>query len=232
LVCCFAPLCTIFSLWSLFPIIGAVGRFIKVATVLAPLVGIILGPYLGTFAVALGGVAGTSIAQTGPFGPLSFVPWAATAVCSGLLYSHKQRTCVVLYAAFLLVSTFYPIVGPAWLCPSFVWLQLGGLAVLASPLQSKAIESLRRQTSSLEMIFGVGVTCFTAAMFGQVVGSLMYEILYQPTFISDLNVWKGNLQILTFIYPVERVIITAMATFLGVPLMKALRAFGFKIGGR
>lgn len=232
LVCCFAPLCTIFSFWSLFPILGPVGKFISASTVVAPLVGVILGPYLGVFAVVLGGVVGTSIAQTGPFGPLSFVPWAAAALCSGLLLNRKWRICAILYAALLLVSTCYPTVGPAWLHPCFIWFQLLGLAVLVSPLQSKAMEFLGKRTSIQEMFFGVSVTCFTAALFGQVVGSLMYETIYQPMLISDLNVWKGNLQMLTFIYPVERVIITTMATLVGVPLIKALKAFGFKIGGR
>jgi hypothetical protein len=231
LVCCFAPLCTILSFWSLFPIIGPVGAFINAATVVAPLIGLILGPYLGAFAVILGGAVGASLAQTGPFGPFSFVPWAATALCSGLLLNRKWKICGVLYAALLLVSTFYPVVGPAWLHPYFVWFQLIGLAVLVSPLQSKARRFLEKRTSIQEVFFGVSVTCFTAASFGQVAGSLMYETIYQPILISDLSVWKGSLQALTFIYPVERVIITVIATFLGVPLIKALRTSGFKIGG-
>ncbi len=115
--------------------------------------------------------------------------------------------------------------------PYFVWFQLVGLAVLVSPLQSKARRLLEKRTSIQEVFFGVSVICFTAALFGQVVGSLMYEAIYQPILIFDLDVWKGSLQALTFIYPVERVIITVIATFLGVPLIKALRAFGFEVGG-
>ena len=111
LVCVFASLCAIFSLWSLFPVIGAVETSIKVTAIMAPLIGIILGPYMGAFAVALGGFIGSSIMPTGPFGPLSFVPWMAAAFCSGLLYNHKWRLTAILYSVLLLVFTFYPTVG-------------------------------------------------------------------------------------------------------------------------
>ena len=231
LVCVFASLCTIFSFWSLFPIIGAIGTSIKVTAVIAPLIGIILGPYMGAFAVALGGFIGASIAQTGPFGPLSFIPWMATAFCSGLLYNHKWRLTAILYSMVLLMFTFYPTVGPAWLHPYFIWFQLVGLAVLISPLQSKAV-TLSQQTNARELIFGVAVTSFISALFGQIVGSMMFEIMYWPMLIPELNSWVSLWQALTFLYPIERVIITVIVVFIGVPLIRALRAWGYEIGGK
>ena len=230
-VCCFAPLCTIFSFWSLFPIIGAIETSIKVTAVIAPLIGIILGPYMGAFAVALGGAVGTSIAQTGPFGALSFVPWMATAFCSGLLYSHKWRLSAVLYSVLLLVFTFYPTVGPAWLHPHLVWFQLIGLAVLLSPLQLRAVV-LSQQANPEKLIFGVAVISFISALFGQIAGSLMFEIMYWPTLYPELDFWASLWQTLTFVYPIERTIITVMVAFMGAPLIKALRAWGYEIGGK
>ena len=231
LVCVFAPLCTIFSLWSLFPIIGAIGTSIKVTAVIAPLIGIILGPYMGAFAVALGGAVGTSVAQTGPFGALSFVPWMASAFCSGLLYSDKWRLTAILYSVLLLVFTFYPAVGPAWLYPYFIWFQLVGLAVLISPLRSKAV-TLLKQTNAKELFFGVALTTLISALFGQIVGSMMFEITRWPTLIPELNSWVPLWQTLTFLYPVERAIITLLVTFIGVPLIRVLKAWGYRIGGK
>lgn len=231
LVCCFAPLCTILSFWSLFPIIGAVGKSISAAAVVAPLIGIILGPWLGAIAVTLGGIVGASVAQIGPFGPLSFLPWTAAALGSGLLYNRKWRMLTVLYSTFLLAFTFYPMVGPAWLHPYLVWLQLVGLAVLMSPLQLRAVKSMRKQTTVQETILGVGVVSFVATLFGHVVGSMMFEMMYWPTLIGELNSWRSLWQFLTFMYPIERTIITVMATLIGVPLIKALRTYGFRIGG-
>lgn len=195
------------------------------------MIGIILGPYMGAFAVALGGFIGVSIAQTGPFGALSFVPWMATAFCSGLLYSHKWRLTAILYSVLLLAFTFYPTVGPAWLYPYFIWFQLVGLAVLISPWQSKAV-TLSQQTNAKELIFGVAVTSFISALFGQIVGSMMFEMMNWPTHISKLDSWRFIWQTLTFVYPIERTIITLMVTFIGVPLIRALGAWGYEIGGK
>jgi len=186
---------------------------------------------MGAFAVGLGGFIGASIAQTGPFGALSFVPWMATAFCSGLLYSHKWRLTAILYSVFLLAFTFYPTVGPAWLYPYFIWFQLVGLAVLMFPWQSKAV-TLSQQTNAKGLIFGVAVPSFISALFGQIVGSMMFEITRWPTLISELNSWILLWQALTFLYPVERAIITVIVTFIGVPLIKALRAWGYEIRGK
>jgi hypothetical protein len=196
----------------------------------APLIGIILGPWLGAVAVTLGGIVGASVAQVGPFGPLSFLPWTAAALGSGLLYNRKWQTLTVLYSILLLAFTFYPMVGPAWLHPYLVWLQLVGLAVLASPLQLRAVKSMRKQTSIQEIVLGVSVISFIATLFGHVVGSMMFEMMYWPTLIGELYSWTLLWQFLTFMYPIERTIITVMATLMGVPLIKALRAYGFGIG--
>jgi len=215
---------TVFSLWSLFPVIGAMGKVITIAAVVSPLMGIILGPSLGSVTVTLGGILGAYLAQTGPFGPLSFIPGAAAAFCSGLLYEGERRASAVLYSVLLLAFAFYPSTGPAWLHPYFVWLQLAGLVLLISPLQSKAREFMRNQSNSLELSLGVGLISFTATLFSHIVGCMMFELLYLPT--------SRDWQILTILYPIERTIITIMAVLIGAPLIRTLKAFGFEIGGK
>ena len=186
--------------------------------------GIILGPSLGSVTVTLGGILGAYLAQTGPFGPLSFIPGAAAAFCSGLLYEGERRASAVLYSVLLLAFAFYPSTGPAWLHPYFVWLQLAGLILLISPLQSKAREFMRNQSNSLELSLGVGLISFIATLFSHVVGCMMFELLYLPT--------SRDWQILTILYPIERTIITIMAVLIGAPLIRTLKAFGFEIGGK
>jgi len=101
LVCCFAPLYTLFSFWPLAPIIGVVGKSITMAAVMAPLVGVLLGPYLGAATAGLGGIVGASLAQGGAFNPISFLPGTAAALCAGLLYNRKEKAC---YSAVCRVS--------------------------------------------------------------------------------------------------------------------------------
>jgi len=202
------------------------------ATVIAPLIGLILGPYLGTAAVSIGGFIGWIITQTGPFGFLSFVPSANGALFSGLLYNRKRVVSIILYSALLLALAFYPTIGPAWLYPHYLWFQLAGLIVLASPLKSLAEDFTHKHSSLLELSFGVGIISFTATLFGQIVGSLMFEAMYWPTTPPQTEFWKALVwQPTTFVYPIERTLITVIATVIGAPLIKALRAYGFEIGG-
>jgi len=231
LVCSFASVYAVLSYWYLFPIMGAAGKFITMAVITAPLIGIALGPWLSVAAVVLGGIIGLPMTQTGPFGAASFVPGASAALCSGLLYNGKRWISAFLYSALLLVFAFYPVVGPAWLYPHFVWLQLAGLAVLVSPLQSKAAEFVQKRANLLELSLGIGLISFTATLFSHVVGSIMFEILYWPIVFPEPDFWRLLWQALTFVYPVERLIITLIATIMGAPLFKALKAYGFEMGG-
>jgi len=201
------------------------------ATVMAPLIGLILGPYYGTAAVSMGGFIGWIITQTGPFSFLSFVPSANGALFSGLLYNHKRVVSIILYSALLLALAFYPTIGPAWLYPYYLWFQLAGLIVLASPLRSLAEDFTHKHSSMLELSFGVGIISFAATLFGQIVGSVMFEAMYWAT-TPQTEFWKVVVwQPTTFLYPIERTLITLLATVIGAPLIKALRAYRFEIGG-
>ena len=229
LTACFAALYVIFSFWVLFPIIGAEGRWINASVVMAPLFGIILGPYLGVLAIAIGGVSVTFFQPTSVFGPLSFVPHAAAAFCSGMITSRRQNICVVIYALFLFLLAFFPVVGPIRLWPFVIWLDLVGLIILASPLQSEAINAVNETSNSLRLIFGIATTCLTATLFGHVIGSILFEAFYfqaNSSVVDWATMWQG----LTFIYPIERGLITLAATIIGASLVKTLERYGLRTG--
>lgn len=231
LSCVFASVYAVLWLGPLFPVIGSQGKFFTLATVIAPLMGLILGPYVGFAAASIGGFIGWSVTQSGPLFFLSFVPGAAAALCSGLLYNRKLITSVILYLVLFLAMALYPVVGPGWLFPYFVWFQLIGLAVLMSPLGSKALNYSHRQTSFFELSLGFGVISFVATLFGHIVGSLLFQIIYFPTFYSQVDYWRTLWQSLVLLYPLERTLFTLLATVIGVPLIRALRAYKFNIGG-
>jgi hypothetical protein len=224
---CFAALYVIFSFWTLFPIVGAEGKWINAAVVMAPLFGMILGSHLGVLAITIGGLAGSLFQPIGPFGSLSFVPHAAAAFCSGMTTSKKQHVCVVTYALFLFLLTFFPVVGPVWLWPFMIWLDLIGLVVLASPAQSKATKAINETSDSWRLIFGLATTCFTATLFGHVTGSVLFEAIYWD---SNVDFWRTTWQGVTFVYPIERGLITLVAVAVGTPILKALEKCGLKTG--
>jgi len=233
LMCSFAALYAVLSSVSLFPIIGSVGKFITLATVMAPLIGMIHGPYIGAAAVSIGGFIGWSVTQTGAFGFLSFVPGASAAFGSGLLYNAKRIQSFVLYVMLFLTLAFYPIIGPVWLYPYYLWFQLVGLAVLASPLTALALNSTRKNDNLRSLSFEVGVISLVSTLIGQMTGSLMFELTYWPTIYPQVEYWRiGQWQLLTFVYPLERSIITVVAVLVGTPLIKAIRTYRHETRGK
>ncbi len=226
LTACFAALYVIFSSWNLFPIIGMEGKWISAGVVMAPIFGVILGPYLGVVAITIGGVTGAFFQPIGPFGPLSFVPHLAAAFCSGLIMSNRQKVCVIVYTIFLFLLMFFPVIGPVWLWPFMIWLDLIGLIVLVSPLQSMGVRAVNEKSDSLRFMLGLAITCFTATLFGHVVGSILFEAIYWN---PGVDFWRTTWQGITFVYPIERGLITLIATIVGASIIKSLGKHIFRI---
>jgi len=230
LACIFAALYAVFSSVSLFPVIGALGTFITLAVVLAPVIGMLLGPYVGALATSVGGFVGWTVTQSGAFSFVSFIPGSFSALTAGLLINGERRVSAILYLILFLPMAFFPLIGPAWLFPLFLWLQLIGLIISASPVSTVASKSLRANRID-RLTLGVGVIALVSALAGQVAGTLMFELMIYPV-NPQIEFWRtAQWQPLTFIYPLERIIIAVLATLVGVPLIRAVRAYGFEVGG-
>jgi len=218
----FAPLYTLMSMWKVFPVIGLPDHFIDGSTFISPVFGLLLGPEIGFLAVAVGGLINLSIGQIGIFGPLSFLPHAATALQAGMLKRGKRVLCTAIYLFLFLFFAFYPVVGPFWVWPQMLWLHLVALFILASPLQAKAARWLLEAESPWKLVIGVFVTVFTSVLFGHLVGSTVFEVMYWQAIVNQ-PIW----QILTFQYAFERITMALVATVIGVPLIKALKSYNF-----
>jgi hypothetical protein len=220
LIVCFTALYVVFGFLKISPIIGLPGQAITAAAIIAPIIGIILGPYIGTLSTFLGGVVGFSF---GYFSPPSFVSGVFAASCAGMLHVGKRGLCAFTYFSLLFLFGFYPFVGPIWLYPPLMWFQIVGFLILVSPLQSAASRNLNSSNKS-KPLFAFFITSLTSTLAGQIAGSLTLELISWPIFIADVNAWKANWQFLTFLYPVERIIIALAAAFIGASVYKVLRS--------
>jgi hypothetical protein len=220
LTVCFTALYVVFGFVKISPIIGLPGQAITAAAIMAPIIGVILGPYIGALSTILGGVIGFSF---GYFSVPSFVSGVFAASCAGMLYVGKRSVCAFTYFSLLFLFGFYPFVGPVWLYPPLMWFQIAGFLILVSPLQSMASENLNSSNKS-KPLFAFFVTSLTSTLAGQIAGSLTLELISWPIFIADVNFWKVNWQFLTFLYPVERIIIALSAAFIGASVHKVLRS--------
>jgi len=229
LIACFAALYVIISFIpvSPFPLIGGEGR-IDASAVISLVIGLLLGPLLGGLAVLIGGIITPFIVPHAlALGLYTFVPHVAAAMCAGALKNGKQPLCALTYLFSFIFFAFFPDIGPVWTWPPVLWFHIIALIIIASPLQSWATKKLASQSSTL-ISAGTAVTFLTSTVFSQSIGSIVFEILKLPN--RNPNYWQIMIwQPLTFIYPIERLIITVIATVITVPILKALRVQGFKV---
>lgn len=215
LTVCFAALYAVLSFLPLNQVIGLVGKAITVATIIAPIVGILLGPYLGMLSTGLGGIIANF------FNPIFSLPSLAAgiiaALCAGLLIARKRILCALIYVSLMFLFGFYPVVGPVWLYPSFMWFQIVVFLILISPLQFIASKNFNSD-SNLKLLFAFLVTSLTSTLAGQIAGSLATIVL-----IPDVNFWKTSWLFLTFLYPLERILIALGAALIGTSLNKILK---------
>jgi hypothetical protein len=215
LLVCFTALYAVFAAIPIFQLVGSAGR-ISAAAIMAPIIGVLLGPYLGALSALLGGTIGLSY---GSFLPMSFVSGIVATLCAGLLYDGKRAWCFIVYFLFLVLHGFYPGIGPVWLFPLYMWFQVVGLLLLMSPLQSMATRNMR-----LKNIPRVLLSFFTLALVstlaGQISGSLTGLILIR----NSPETQRGIFQVLTIQYPAERIIIALTAALIGGPLLRIVQS--------
>ena len=216
LIICFTALYAVFASIPLFQVLGVPNKNITAAAITAPIIGILLGPYIGVISATFGGIISFF---AGSFFPPSFVSGIFASLCAGLIYRGKQIWGILIYFSLLISLGFYPYIGPAWLFPLSMWFQIVGFLVLISPLQSISSKSLKSSNNS-SFLFGFFTISLISTLSGQISGSLTYVIIF-PAPIGGWSVlWQG----LTFLYPIERIIIALGSAFIGVPLLKVLRS--------
>jgi hypothetical protein len=205
----------IFGFLKISPIIGLPGQAITAAAFIAPILGILLGPYIGTLSAFLGGTIGFFL---GSLSYQSLASGTAAAFCAGTIRTGKRAIAALVYLLLLLLFAFYPAVGPAWIFPLETWFQVVGLLILISPLQSAAQRRLDSDNNK-KLLFGFFPTCLASTLAGQIAGSIVFEML-----ATDPKVVIGSWLTLTALYPIERTIIALAATFIGAPLSKILKS--------
>ena len=221
LVAVFTALYVVLAFLPMFQLISFFGKTITAATILAPIIGIILGPYLGPLSAFLGGTIGLGFSSF--FSLPSLAAGIITSLCASLLYSGKRTHCAFIYLLFLLAFGFYMPIGPAWLYPQMMWFQIVGFMILISPLQSMAIKHLK-SGSVAKFLFSFVITSLTSTLAGQIAGSLVFEATFWPLIIPTVEGWKATWILLTFVYPLERTTLAVFSALIGAPLFRVLRS--------
>lgn len=107
-------------------VVAGVGKVISAAVMLEPLVGVLLGPVLGTYAAAAGAFVGQILAPQGAiFGLLTFIPPTVGAASAGLLAHRKWKTACLVMVGVLLLWYLTPIGRELYYYPYMPLLFLG-----------------------------------------------------------------------------------------------------------
>jgi hypothetical protein len=212
------------------PIIGLSASF-SVSDALAPLYGIILGPYVGGLSVLTGTFIGMALGKAPVFLGLDFLPALVNAVALGFLMRKKWLPVVVLYAGLLVAFVLYPMtsvfinvpIGNATIALPFVWLHIVAFVVLLSPLTPKAVQWIQTLKPS-RLTAGIAILAFIGTMMQHLTGNLVFEVvLGEPIGGITLEGFRGIWAVAFFAYPVERTVLVIISVVIGVPLVRVLK---------
>ncbi len=243
----FSAIYAVMRIIPTFPVVGVEGGYFSIGDILAPIYGIILGPYIGGATIIIGSFIGMSM-KAPIFLGLDFLPALVNTVALGFLARKRWLPAVILYAVLLaafipnpLTLNFVSIPGTTLVWP-FTWLHLIAFVVLLSPLgmkagewiQSAKIQPALNQSKSgirgiLSQISSKAVLGFTILVFiGTMMQHLMGNILYENIFVNVTHFMTPESlalrwNLVFFLYPWERLTLIVFAVVIGVPLYYTLK---------
>ena len=117
----FSALYAVLRILPTVPMVGVSGASFSVSDVLAPLYGILLGPYVGGATVILGTFLGMALGKPVVFLGLDFLPAFINVVALGLLVRRKFLPVLILNLALLVVFLVNPLTS--------IFISVGGISI-------------------------------------------------------------------------------------------------------
>ncbi len=227
----FSALYAVMRLIPMGPMIGLSATF-SISDCLAPVYGIILGPFTGGASVIIGTFLAIAMGKPISFMGLDFLPALVNTVAIGLLM--KKKWIPVIGLNFLLLAIFLANPLTSWFINipfgnttisfPFFWMHVVALGLLISPLGFKAGSWVK----TLKPVFitaGVAILAFVGTMMQHLTGNILSEVvrsqifrLTEPSAFATV-IWPSAF----FLYPWERLTLVILATIIGVPLVRALK---------
>ena len=239
LVASFSAIYIVFRSLPTYPMLGIPGATFKAGDIVAPLFGVLLGPILGPLSITIGTFAAFSTGAPPVFLGLDFLPAATSAAMVGLITRYRKKESILLNGAIILLflslpyTAFYIQVG-AYSVP-FVWLHLVGLALLISPLSTKAAGKISIQLPSvihprlIDLGRNLG-SLFVLSLIATLAQHLMGGILTQAVVGLNFNhvpgkysTWQAFWTFVFWVYPIERTATAIAAALLAAPVIVALK---------
>ncbi len=233
LIAAFAALYTVLRLIPAIPLIGGTGAF-PAGDFVPSLFGVVLGPYAAAASIALGTLIAAplqiSLGRPLLFLGLDFLPAAVNAVAVGLMVRKRRPIVLSLFAILLFLFLIHPLtlrlVEPSLSGLTFTipynWLHFVAFALALSPLASRASKWVT-EVSIPNLAKGFALLAFIGTAMQHLMGGLLTENIPGPAYAFASGIgWPSYWTFIFYRYPAERLIITILATVIGVPVIRTL----------
>ncbi len=226
-VAVFSAVYTVLRLLQTIPMIGVEGGRFSLSDMIAPIYGVILGPYIGGASVIFGSFLAIALGRPVSFMFLDFLPAFVNCVALGFLVKRKWLAVVALNAVLLVVFIVNPLttvfINIGGVAIPFAWLHIVAFAVLVSPLGYKAgkwVESLK----PTKLTVGLGILAFVGTMMQHLTGNILTEVVRgQIMGVMTPAAFDLMWNAVFFVYPWERLVLIILAVVVGVPLVRVLK---------
>jgi hypothetical protein len=229
-----------------FPVIGVEGGYFSISDILAPVYGIILGPYIGGISVLIGTILGMSM-KAPIFLGLDFLPALVNTVSLGLLVRKKWLHVIILNATLLVAFILNPLtlnfvnltIGNTTIAMPFAWLHITAFIVLLSPLGMKAGKWIKNTKPKIntayrtkngfitkipsKAIIGFVTLAFIGTMMQHLTGNILYENIFVYLGYMTPEALTGRWMLVFFLYPWERLALIIFASIIGPSLLYVLK---------
>lgn len=199
---------------------------ISMGIVSAPIIGFLLGPYLGTVAVLIGAFLGITLNPTvAVMGPLTPIATSMGAFAAGALSTGREKFVLPVFIVGMLMYIASPI-GLASL--GFLWLHVITLALLViysvPSISTKARTAIETPDSFLQQVGAIGLVAFMATMTNHIIGSSIAAFYFVYIGGSPAGPMAGIFLIIAFVYPIERAVATILITLVTTSVLKAVQS--------
>jgi hypothetical protein len=210
------------------------GGTLNFSDFLAPVIGIILGPYLGGLSVVIGNFGAIGMGKQMMFNGLDFIPDLMAVLATGFLMQQRRSRwgiVVALNAALLALFLVNPLTSVFVFSVPYVWLHIVAFAVLLTPISWFAAKWVANLNFK-KVAVGIAILTFIGVMMQSLAGNILYEVLLGQVFHvftpADFALtWKA----VFFVYPVERMFLIISAVLVGTPIIVTILKNGLiKIG--
>lgn len=184
-------------------------------------IALLCGLWSGSVSILIGTVLAFTITPPVFFG-LDFLPALVNVAVAALLLSGQHRIAqgiyITVFFAFIL-SPYSLLFGFGYV--PYTWLHIVALILLLSPLASKI--PLWVDSTGFRQIGAIGFLSFVGTLGQHLTGGLLYELAGGVIGGVDPSNFMDFWRIIFWLYPIERLLIVAISTFIALGLRRSLR---------